>query len=54
LKGSVFARMAPDQKQQLIEGLQSQNLFVGMCGDGANDCEVFTYLCIDIFLRNQF
>ena len=40
--------MGPDQKQQLIEGLQSQNLFVGMCGDGANDCEVqylFLLLC---------
>ncbi|CAF0820069.1 unnamed protein product [Brachionus calyciflorus] len=36
--GSVYARMGPDQKQQLIEALQYQNKFVGMCGDGANDC----------------
>uniref|UniRef100_A0A3Q2G9G8 ATPase 13A3 n=1 Tax=Cyprinodon variegatus TaxID=28743 RepID=A0A3Q2G9G8_CYPVA len=37
LHGTVFARMAPDQKTQLIETLQGV-YFVGMCGDGANDC----------------
>lgn len=54
--------MSPEQKQQLIEGLQGQNYFVGMCGDGANDCEVdniyndktnkviiYTYLIVFIF-----
>uniref|UniRef100_A0A8D3E0M1 Polyamine-transporting ATPase 13A3 n=1 Tax=Scophthalmus maximus TaxID=52904 RepID=A0A8D3E0M1_SCOMX len=30
--------MAPDQKTQLIEALQGVDYFVGMCGDGANDC----------------
>ncbi|VDO49697.1 unnamed protein product [Haemonchus placei] len=34
----VFARMAPDQKQQLINYLQEINYTVAMCGDGANDC----------------
>uniref|UniRef100_A0AAR2JC30 Polyamine-transporting ATPase 13A3 n=1 Tax=Pygocentrus nattereri TaxID=42514 RepID=A0AAR2JC30_PYGNA len=38
LHGTVFARMAPDQKTQLVETLQSVDYFVGMCGDGANDC----------------
>uniref|UniRef100_A0A8C7C2W6 Polyamine-transporting ATPase 13A3 n=1 Tax=Oncorhynchus kisutch TaxID=8019 RepID=A0A8C7C2W6_ONCKI len=38
LHGTVFARMAPDQKTELIEALQSVDYFVGMCGDGANDC----------------
>ncbi|KAM6963268.1 polyamine-transporting ATPase 13A3 [Aplochiton taeniatus] len=38
LHGTVFARMAPDQKTQLIESLQGVDYFVGMCGDGANDC----------------
>uniref|UniRef100_A0A6Q2ZDG2 Cation-transporting P-type ATPase N-terminal domain-containing protein n=1 Tax=Esox lucius TaxID=8010 RepID=A0A6Q2ZDG2_ESOLU len=38
LRGTVFARMAPDQKTQLVEALQSVDYFVGMCGDGANDC----------------
>nr|XP_046263347.1 polyamine-transporting ATPase 13A3-like isoform X2 [Scatophagus argus] len=38
LSGTVFARMAPDQKTQLVEVLQSIDYTVGMCGDGANDC----------------
>ncbi|GAM21648.1 hypothetical protein SAMD00019534_048230, partial [Acytostelium subglobosum LB1] len=37
-KGHVFARMSPDQKQNLVEDLMGANLYVGMCGDGANDC----------------
>ena len=36
--GTVFARMMPDQKSQLVEDLQSIGYTVGMCGDGANDC----------------
>uniref|UniRef100_A0A9J7YVB8 ATPase 13A3 n=1 Tax=Cyprinus carpio carpio TaxID=630221 RepID=A0A9J7YVB8_CYPCA len=40
LHGTVFARMAPDQKTQLVETLESVDYFVGMCGDGANDCGV--------------
>uniref|UniRef100_A0A1I7TDH9 Cation-transporting ATPase n=1 Tax=Caenorhabditis tropicalis TaxID=1561998 RepID=A0A1I7TDH9_9PELO len=34
----VFARMAPDQKQLLVEQLQQIDYTVAMCGDGANDC----------------
>lgn len=37
VRGAVFARMAPDQKQQLVEQLQGLEYYVGMCGDGAND-----------------
>ncbi|XP_061189537.1 polyamine-transporting ATPase 13A3-like isoform X2 [Saccostrea echinata] len=39
VKGTIFARMSPDQKLQLIEDLQNIGYNVGMCGDGANDCE---------------
>ncbi|CAI5447953.1 unnamed protein product [Caenorhabditis angaria] len=35
---NVFARMAPDQKQLLVEHLQTVGSTVAMCGDGANDC----------------
>ncbi|XP_034027851.1 cation-transporting ATPase 13A2 isoform X2 [Thalassophryne amazonica] len=35
---TIFARMAPDQKTQLVKELQKLNYQVGMCGDGANDC----------------
>uniref|UniRef100_A0A7N6FGA8 P-type ATPase A domain-containing protein n=1 Tax=Anabas testudineus TaxID=64144 RepID=A0A7N6FGA8_ANATE len=50
MRATVFARMAPDQKTQLVKELQKLNeilvllIFyycsyrVGMCGDGANDC----------------
>ncbi|KAL5492027.1 hypothetical protein EMCRGX_G017415 [Ephydatia muelleri] len=38
VKGTVFARMSPDQKAQLVTDLQGLGYGVGMCGDGANDC----------------
>jgi magnesium-transporting ATPase (P-type) len=41
-RGTIFARMAPDQKTQLVEMLQSLDYIVAMCGDGANDCGVST------------
>ncbi|KAJ8707416.1 hypothetical protein PYW08_010668 [Mythimna loreyi] len=37
-RGAVFARMSSDQKQQLIVEYQALGYYVGMCGDGANDC----------------
>ncbi|XP_041984188.1 polyamine-transporting ATPase 13A3 isoform X2 [Aricia agestis] len=37
-RGAVFARMSPDQKQQLVMEYQALGYYVGMCGDGANDC----------------
>ncbi|XP_030217625.1 polyamine-transporting ATPase 13A2 isoform X1 [Gadus morhua] len=38
MRATVYARMAPDQKTQLVKELQKLNYRVGMCGDGANDC----------------
>ncbi|KAI5612268.1 cation-transporting ATPase 13A2 isoform X1 [Silurus asotus] len=38
MKGTVYARMSPDQKTELVKALQKLNYRVGMCGDGANDC----------------
>ncbi|CAH1644254.1 unnamed protein product [Spodoptera littoralis] len=37
-RGMVFGRFGPDQKTQLITALQGEDVVVGMCGDGANDC----------------
>ena len=37
-RGTIFARMTPDQKAQLVRVLQGLEGRVGMCGDGANDC----------------
>lgn len=36
-RGTIFARMAPDQKLHLVQELQRQEHEVGMVGDGAND-----------------
>ena len=40
LQGTIFGRMSPDQKVQLVEAFQDLGYVVGMCGDGANDCGV--------------
>ena len=38
IKGTIFARMSPDEKHELVDKLQELGYTVGMCGDGANDC----------------
>jgi len=38
VRGTVFARMSPDQKAHLVEEFQTLGYVVSMCGDGANDC----------------
>lgn len=37
LNARVFARMIPEQKLQLVNFYQNENLVVGMLGDGVND-----------------
>ncbi|KII92069.1 hypothetical protein PLICRDRAFT_103455 [Plicaturopsis crispa FD-325 SS-3] len=38
VKAQIFARMSPDEKNEVVERLQSLGYTVMMCGDGANDC----------------
>lgn len=38
MKSSIFARMSPDEKHELVNQLQNIDYTVGFCGDGANDC----------------
>ena len=38
IEGTVFARMSPDDKTNLICKLDEVGHQVLMCGDGANDC----------------
>ncbi|KAK9469609.1 hypothetical protein V1512DRAFT_269183 [Lipomyces arxii] len=38
IQASVYARMSPDEKHELVEKLQGIDYSVGFCGDGANDC----------------
>jgi len=52
-RSNVFARMSPSQKMQLIERYQDQNLSVGMCGDGANDCSALKTAHIGISLSDS-
>lgn len=37
-RGTIFARMSPDEKHELVNQLQKIDYTVGFCGDGANDC----------------
>ncbi|KAJ6499996.1 hypothetical protein C8R47DRAFT_273891 [Mycena vitilis] len=38
VKTQIFARMSPDEKNEVVERLQGLGYTVLMCGDGANDC----------------
>ncbi|KIY53967.1 Ca-transporting ATPase [Fistulina hepatica ATCC 64428] len=38
VKAQIFSRMSPDEKNEVVERLQSLGYTVLMCGDGANDC----------------
>ncbi|KAJ2079271.1 hypothetical protein H4R24_003901 [Coemansia sp. RSA 988] len=37
MRGAIYARMSPDEKAELVEGLQTIGYCAGFCGDGAND-----------------
>ncbi|KAM9009092.1 LOW QUALITY PROTEIN: putative cation-transporting ATPase 13A5 [Ara ararauna] len=38
VNATVFARMSPGQKSSPLEEFQKFDYYVGMCGDGTNDC----------------
>ncbi|XP_060098855.1 probable cation-transporting ATPase 13A4 [Heteronotia binoei] len=53
LNGTVFARMSPAQKASLVQEFQKMDYFVGMCGDGANDCGALKAAHAGISLSEQ-
>uniref|UniRef100_A0A8C3CNT9 Cation-transporting ATPase n=1 Tax=Cairina moschata TaxID=8855 RepID=A0A8C3CNT9_CAIMO len=53
VNATVFARMSPGQKSSLVEELQKLNYYVGMCGDGANDCGALKMAHAGISLSEQ-
>ncbi|NWS84107.1 AT134 ATPase, partial [Toxostoma redivivum] len=53
LNGTVFARMSPSHKSSLVEEFQKLDYFVGMCGDGANDCGALKVAHVGISLSEQ-
>ncbi|NWJ02679.1 AT135 ATPase, partial [Crypturellus undulatus] len=53
VNGTVFARMSPAQKSSLVEEFQKLNYYVGMCGDGANDCGALKMAHAGVSLSEQ-
>ncbi|KAM4888760.1 putative cation-transporting ATPase 13A4 isoform 1-T1 [Thomomys bottae] len=53
INGTIFARMSPGQKANLVEEFQKLDYFVGMCGDGANDCGALKMAHVGISLSEQ-
>ncbi|XP_078523235.1 putative cation-transporting ATPase 13A4 isoform X2 [Lissotriton helveticus] len=53
LNGVIFARMSPRQKASLVEELIKLDYYVGMCGDGANDCGALRTAHVGISLSEQ-
>ncbi|KAM6442415.1 putative cation-transporting ATPase 13A4 [Liasis olivaceus] len=53
LNGTVFARMSPAQKAHLVQQFQQLDYYVGMCGDGANDCGALKEAHAGISLSEQ-
>jgi cation-transporting P-type ATPase 13A2 len=50
-RAKIFARMSPEGKANLVEALQgSSKALVGMCGDGANDCNALKVADIGLSL----
>uniref|UniRef100_A0A8D0HA81 Cation-transporting ATPase n=1 Tax=Sphenodon punctatus TaxID=8508 RepID=A0A8D0HA81_SPHPU len=53
MNGTVFARMSPSQKSSLVQEFQKLDYYVGMCGDGANDCGALKMAHAGISLSEQ-
>ncbi|KAM9089924.1 LOW QUALITY PROTEIN: putative cation-transporting ATPase 13A5 [Megaptera novaeangliae] len=53
VNGTIFARMSPGQKSSLTEEFQKLNYYVGMCGDGANDCGALKMARAGVLLSEQ-
>ena len=50
-KAQIYARMSPDGKAALVECLQKYlKKEIGMCGDGANDCNALKTADIGVSL----
>ncbi|XP_075427203.1 putative cation-transporting ATPase 13A4 isoform X2 [Ascaphus truei] len=53
MNGTVFARMSPGQKSTIIDEFRKLDYYVGMCGDGANDCAALKMANAGISLSEQ-
>nr|CDI56093.1 ca-transporting atpase [Melanopsichium pennsylvanicum 4] len=50
IKGTVFARMSPDEKHEVVARLQALGMTVAFVGDGSNDCSALKAADIGISL----
>ena len=46
----IFAKMGPDHKAWVIDRLSTMGKYVGMCGDGTNDCSALKVAHIGLSL----
>ncbi|KAJ1086895.1 hypothetical protein NDU88_000093 [Pleurodeles waltl] len=53
MNGTVYARMSPGQKSTIIEEYRKLDYYVGMCGDGANDCAALKMAHAGISISEQ-
>ena len=51
--GRVFARMAPEHKALLVDGLKAEGFTTLMCGDGANDCSALRTAHVSVSLSAE-
>ena len=50
VRAQIYARMSPDEKNEIVERLQGLGYTVLMCGDGANDCSALKAADVGISL----